>query len=1575
MKRLCMAVGYSAALLMAVQIPALAATVEHTFTFEPSRLQILQQDGVTEVRADRASREFRAGLPDLPWITEDIDVPAGMRVSRIEVVSLDTTPLRSGVTLRSAIVPKPGLGPIERSPVDAALYARGAFLPEVPVELGAQGFMRDRNLATLRIAPARWNPASGALEAVRQVTVRLVLEPSQERPLTRERRVEWSHPERLSRAAERAARAATAPRPAVQPFVPTQIPSLLGSPVAYVIVTSEEMAPEFQRLADWKTQTGVPAVVRTMTFIRQEYPYGADDAERIRLFIRDAYTRWGTEWVLLGGDTEIVPTRYIRTSFFGGEDIATDLYFSSLDGNWDADADSLFGEGYFSPSDPGDDADLYPEVYVGRAPTVTLADAKHFVDRSINYVKSPAPDYQTQVLFFAEVLFPQNWNPSLITSLDGAELVEEVLPSLRTNPSIHYQRLYENYLDPRWEPGALHETRQLVADSLSRGYNVAVHVGHGFRNVMSCGDANFTNGDALGLMNGSKVTNLYAINCTSNAIDFPCIGEAFLKAENGGAVTNIGSTRFDFPTAGRMYQKEYFRLLYEDSVTAIGELQARQKVPFIGFSSYDGVHRWTQMTLLLLGDPELRVYTGLPRTLTVVHPTSFPVTETGFLVNVKIGGVPVEGAVVTAYRPGDEYASVVTDAAGDASVPFRADSTGSFTLTVTAYDCKPYQATIGLDPVGTPVIAQQTPVVDDDLVGGTQGNGDGVFDTGETVDLMIPLKNTGGGTATSVVATLSTSDPNVTVLNGLVVYGGIGVGATATPSVGFRVSTPVDVPDQHEVAFQLDISDGVGGNHVEKFQMVLHAPEPFHLSHVVDDSGGNANGHPDAGETVGYTVTLRNLGTGRATGLTAVLRNYDGLATITDSTASFGNLNSGVEGAGDPFTFLVSSSSAKLELRVSDQDGLRTVEPLDLGYPSTPIGLAGAGAGTSIALTWTRVLEPDLRGYNIYRSTNPGGPYTRANPVPTFRIAYYMDENLAPLTRYYYRVTAVDSSANESAKSAEASLSTNPPSHTIFPVETNWNTPSSVAFDHAYPGYPVAIAVGSKYLHVFHPDGSYPVDADGSGTTFGDFTTLGSSYTAGPAIADLDGGGVEFIGGAWDPAAITSPVLANRLFVFDTAGQPKAGWPVQTSYSIWSSPAIGDLNNDGQMEIAVGTNGNQFLVYRANGTEWMDGDSNPSTTGVFKLMGASTYNSGTAAIVDLDGNGIKDIVFGSADGNLYAWRPDGSNLPGFPINTGSVINSSVAVGYLDGPTDTQLDIVCPVTDNTLRVYTATGALRAGFPVPFTITGTSRAPSPALADMNNDGYLDIVMASTNGKMYVYDRNGAILAPFNAVPYSTLTSAASESSPVVADINGDGLDDVIMGDEFNQLNALSGATGTPLPGFPIELDAEVKATPGVCDCDGDGKTELIAMTWGGKLFMWDYDFPFSPNGTPPWPQFHHDARHTGYSGSQALVGVDPPGDPGIPARLELAQAGPNPARFATRVEYAIPAEFAGQPFQVDVFDLNGRRIQTLVRGQARAGRHFTQWDLRDGQQRGVDAGVYFVRFSIGTTHLSRKLVVMR
>src|SRR5262245_12414511 len=1543
--------------------PAISATLEREFRYDAARFSVIQKGGETLVDMKGAvARPFIPGRPDLPVLSEMIDLPPDVRVTGVEVTSIGTELLAPSLRIPTAARAKPGLAPIERTDPDPAYYKRAGFLPTSSlVTLGDQGWMRGRHIASLRVSPVRWDPASGRLERVSRLSVRLTFEPYRDPDVVPRERIvpEWE----ASRPAVAPDAPSTLARHA-EPFKPTQIPSLLGSPVAYVIITSDALAGEFQRLADWKTESGVPAVVRTLSFIRSQYPYGTDDADRIRQFIRDAYSRWGTKWVLLGGDTDVIPERMIYTTFFGGEHIPCDMYFSCLDGNWNADGDSTYGEGFVIASSPGDNCDLLPEVYVGRAPVVSVGDVQRFVDKNFMYTRTPVGDYENRMMFFAEVLFPQNWTPGTVTSLDGAELVEEVLPSVNLNANMHYMRLYENYTDPRWSPGALQEFASVVLDSIDAGYNMAVHVGHGYRNVMSCADNTIENANVLALTNGNRLTNVYAIDCTSNAIDFPCIGEAFLNAPNGGAVTNIGSTRFDFPHAGRAFQKEYFRVMFDDSVTAVGEVQARQKLPFVGQSVQDNINRWTETTLLMLGDPELHQWLNLPRTLTITKPSTYLLSDTSMTVNVKIGATPLGGAKVTLYKENDDYRSAITDAAGNAVVEFRPGSIGSFTVTVTGFDCRPFQATMTVGAAAAAVLADLTPVIDDDGSGGTQGNSNGQIDGGEVVDIRVPVINRGGTTASAVNGTLSTTDGLVTIGTPAVSYGSIAPSTTANGTTFYRMSIPYTCPDQRELAMKLDLVDNGGHHWVQRFQLTVHTPELRQVSHTFVDSPGNGDGIPNPTETITMTAKIRNLGTGPATAVTAILRNYDGLVTISDSTATFGTIAPGVEVAsGDPFVFNVVSNAAALELRVSSNYGLLSVQRVDLARPGTPIGLVATGSQSSISLTWTHTTSADLEGYGIYRSSSQGGPYTRLNLVPTDRTSYYQDEGLAPLTRYFYKVSAIDSSGNESNQSLAADASTNPPNHTIFPVEMGRATPAPVAFDYLYQHSMVDIFAGSDYLWAWHADGVAPIDADGTSVTYGDFTTRGSYYAAGASLGTLDGVNWSVAAPSWD---------SLKVYVFDTNGSVRPGWPFATTDPVWSGVVIGDLNNDGSRELVFASNGSKFYVVRANGTEWIDGDSNPSTQGVFKVLGAS-FNYGTPALADLDGNGVLDIVYASTDGNLYGWRPDGTNLPGFPAAIGVSTTASVAVGYLDGPSDAQLEIIVPSNNDSLYVFKSDGGRRPGFPIGRRIGGTSKNPSPVIADMNNDGFNDIVIAGTDGKIHVFDRNGVLFPAFANVRYSTITDGfASESSPVVADINGDGLPDIVMGDENGVLNGISG-TGQELPGFPIQLGGEIRGVPGVCDCDGDGLSEIVVSSWDKKTYVWDYDFPFSPGGPPPWPQFHHDARRTGLATSPVFLDAPNPGTQLAPVSIELSAPEPNPARERIRVHWAVPATLAGNEMDLGVYDLAGRRLATLASGVARSGRFDADWDLRTDGGR-VGNGVYFLRFRLGATAVSQKLVVM-
>lgn len=93
--------------------------------------------------------------------------------------------------------------------------------------------------------------------------------------------------------------------------------------------------------------------------------------------------------------------------------------------------------------------------------------------------------------------------------------------------------------------------------------------------------------------------------------------------------------------------------------------------------------------------------------------------------------------------------------------------------------------------------------------------------------------------------------------------------------------------------------------------------------------------------------------------------------------------------------------------------------PPDLTPPAVPGNLWASAGDSMVSLEWDDNNEPDLDGYNLYRSTTSGGGYAKLNDSPLID-SDYTDNSVANGTMYYYVVTAVDTSENESNNSVEA---------------------------------------------------------------------------------------------------------------------------------------------------------------------------------------------------------------------------------------------------------------------------------------------------------------------------------------------------------------------------------------------------------------------------------------------------------------------------------------------------------------------------------------------------------------------------
>jgi hypothetical protein len=468
--------------------------------------------------------------------------------------------------------------------------------------------------------------------------------------------------------------------------IPPAAAQLVAGPgEGYLIITTDALASEFQPFAVWKRRLGMPTTLKTLEALQVEYPAAADDAERVRLWIRDQYTGPGARWVLLGGTAALVPTRYAWTQFFGGQSLPTDLYFSCLEGSWNMDGDALWGEGWASESDSVDGADLTPEVWVGRAPVTNAAEAQAFVVRSIQASLEPGQPRAPRALLAAEVLFPQDWSQGIPVTLDGAQLAEEVLPRL-TAGGFESRRLYENHLDPLWSPGSEPLGRQPFLDAFNDGHDLVLVFDHQTLTELGMGGTEVvTVPDIQALTNTVPLSHVYLWGGEGPLGPTSTIGPAFFHTPGGapgGAATVVGVTHFAFPTALRAYQDEYFRLLIDEDVRALGETLGRARMPFLPFSKFDTVSRWTQMTLQLFGDPQLSLPRHAELELAFTAPATVEVGGGGGIsVHVTEDGVAKPGVVVTAYRDAEGIATATTDAQGDAVVPFVALAPGEISIT------------------------------------------------------------------------------------------------------------------------------------------------------------------------------------------------------------------------------------------------------------------------------------------------------------------------------------------------------------------------------------------------------------------------------------------------------------------------------------------------------------------------------------------------------------------------------------------------------------------------------------------------------------------------------------------------------------------------------------------------------------------------------------------------------------------------------------------------------------------------------------------------------------------------------
>ncbi len=186
---------------------------------------------------------------------------------------------------------------------------------------------------------------------------------------------------------------------------------------------------------------------------------------------------------------------------------------------------------------------------------------------------------------------------------------------------------------------------------------------------------------------------------------------------------------------------------------------------------------------------------------------------------------------------------------------------------------------------------------------------------------------------------------------------------------------------------------------------------------------------------------------------------------------------------------------------------------------------------------------------------------------------------------------------------------------------------------------------------------------------------------------------------------------------------------------------------------------------------------------------------------DVDGDGGLEVVCVAATGVVYVWHADGTPLPPFPVPTdGTTPAGPAALADLDSSPG--LEIV--VTTFGGRVYTfhndPTTPLRAGWPKSLATLGPL---APLVLRLGSTGPIAIVVVYGNS-IRAYSASGGIV-------FTKPLGGYASQDPLAADVNGDGIDEILVPTGSPDAIAAFDSTGTPLTGWAVALPSGVYGNP--------------------------------------------------------------------------------------------------------------------------------------------------------------------
>ncbi len=417
-----------------------------------------------------------------------------------------------------------------------------------------------------------------------------------------------------------------------------------------LIICPKKFSFALRPLVRHKIKHNVSTNIVTLKDIYSQSPEGRDDAEKVKLFIKDAYDNRNISYVLLVGGKKSqfnswhCPVRYVQMGNSWETQILSDLYFADIydsEGifsSWDSDDDGLFGEWIYGEQPDDKYLDLYPEIGIGRLPCRNRLEVRIMVRKIIKYEKSTYDkSWFWDIVAIAGDTYPECYNETWVGN-EGEYYSDLVLENMTDFRPITYYT----------SDGTLNGWFDIYR-AINKGCGFLYFNGHASPRTWSTHFTNssnwtkaFTVNHIRLLHNRNKLPICVVGGCHTNQFDVSIFkafnslqrwrGEATIECWSwlmtrkvgGGSIATIGCTALGFTKEDKVSFKggacilevQFFKQYGQDNVDIIGDTWANAVSWYIDTYPVD----WNQpltndswidvqivQTWNLFGDPSLKI--------------------------------------------------------------------------------------------------------------------------------------------------------------------------------------------------------------------------------------------------------------------------------------------------------------------------------------------------------------------------------------------------------------------------------------------------------------------------------------------------------------------------------------------------------------------------------------------------------------------------------------------------------------------------------------------------------------------------------------------------------------------------------------------------------------------------------------------------------------------------------------------------------------------------------------------------------------------------------------------------------